>query len=96
MMRRLSPSVLRAAIAAVLLLAATPAARGPAPLDTAEAAAAWIRASAIETDHGVVWPADPGDPTSVAPNLYSGTPGVVLFLLELHHATGDARHLRDA
>lgn len=99
MTRRLPPSILRAAIAIVAVIAvdgAAPAARGPAHLETAQAAASWIHASAITTDHGIVWPADPGDPKSVAPNLYSGTPGVVLFLLELHHATGDARHLRDA
>jgi lantibiotic modifying enzyme len=29
-------------------------------------------------------------------NLYSGTPGVILFLLELHHATGQEAYLRDA
>ena len=87
---------MRAAVAAVLLLAAVPAARAPGALDTAQAAAAWIRASAIETEYGLVWPADPADRESVAVNLYSGTPGVVLFLLELHHATGEQRHLRDA
>src|SRR5687768_18430919 len=99
---RLQPFLLRAAAALVAIAAtvtldgAAPAARGRAHLDTAQAAASWIRASQVATDHGLVWPADPADPKSVAPNLYSGTPGVVLFLLELHHATGDARHLRDA
>jgi lantibiotic modifying enzyme len=29
-------------------------------------------------------------------NLYSGTPGVILFLLELHHATGNHEYLQEA
>lgn len=50
----------------------------------------WIRSVHLKTPHGIAWPADPLDPTSVQRNLYTGTPGVVLFLLELHAATGDA------
>jgi lantibiotic modifying enzyme len=93
--RRFTPAF-RAAVVAAVLLTAAPSARGPEHLETAESAAAWIRASAVETPHGLVWPADPADRASAVPNLYSGTPGVVLFLLELHHATGNARHLADA
>ena len=40
-----------------------------------------------------MWPADPKDPKSTVLNLYTGTPGVVLFLLELHHATRDKTYL---
>ena len=68
----------------------------PAPIDAARRAAAWIRASRIETAHGIAWPADPSDADSVQRNLYTGTPGVVLFLLELHHATGEAGYLDEA
>ena len=59
-------------------------------------AARWVRSSAVRTEHGTVWPADPADPKSVSPILYSGTPGVVLFMLELHSATGQAEYLAEA
>ncbi|MEO6445050.1 MAG: lanthionine synthetase LanC family protein [Gemmatimonadaceae bacterium] len=49
----------------------------------------WIARSAMRDGGGLTWPADPVDPASVQNNLYSGSPGVVLFYLELHHATGD-------
>src|SRR5687768_1344618 len=65
-------------------------------LDDARGAAAWIQRSAIKTDAGLTWPADPADPKSVNAALYSGSPGVVLFMLELHHATKDPRYLADA
>ena len=65
-------------------------------LTAAEDAARWVRASAIKTDAGLTWPADPTDPTSVNNGLYSGAPGVVLFLLELHHATGNRVYLDEA
>lgn len=62
-------------------------------LDAAKDAARWIEASAIKTEHGVTWPADPADPKTVGNTLYSGSPGVVLFLMELHRATGDTTYL---
>ena len=46
-------------------------------------AARWIRAHSIRSDAGLAWPADPRDPKSVSNTLYSGNPGVLLFLLEL-------------
>src|SRR5688500_19064176 len=64
--------------------------------DAALAAARWLQASRLVTEHGVTWPADPRDPATVSLDLYSGAPGVVLFLLELHAATGDAAHLEEA
>ena len=74
-----------------------PAAIGAASLrETAVDAAKWIRASRIRTEHGAVWPADPRDPSSVNTTLYAGTPGVVLFLLELHRTTGQREYLDDA
>ena len=74
-------------------------AQRPAPpatrpyLEAAKDAARWIDASAIRTAHGVTWPADPNDPKSVGTTLYSGSPGVVLFMLEMHRATGDQAFL---
>jgi lantibiotic modifying enzyme len=83
----------------VLALAAAPASQAPAPSTLREAAidaAKWIRASGVKTGNGLVWPADPNDPKSIDTSLYTGTPGVVLFLLELHRATGNDEYLRDA
>jgi lantibiotic modifying enzyme len=65
-------------------------------LDAALDVARWIDSSAIKTAAGITWPADPNDPKSVGATLYSGSPGVVLFLLELHRATGDVSHLERA
>ena len=62
----------------------------------AEDAARWIRSSAVTTTAGLSWPANPAEPKSVNNALYSGSPGVVLFLLELHHATGKREYLDDA
>ncbi len=58
--------------------------------------AGWIRSSAIETGGGTAWPADPDEPDSVAIDLYKGVPGVVLFFLELHRATGCSSPLDEA
>ena len=65
-------------------------------LAAAEHAARWIEMSAVRSRDGVTWPADPADAKSVQQNLYSGSSGVVLFFLELHHASGDARWLEAA
>jgi len=53
----------------------------------------WIDAARIDTADGATWPADPADPQSVGYTLYTHSPGVVLFALELHHATGDQQYL---
>ncbi len=67
-----------------------------AATDTAK----WIRSTAMKTEHGTHWPATPGSTVArhreCNPTLYSGTPGVVLFFLELHRATGRAEDLQDA
>ena len=70
-----------------------PVAQSRPYLTAAADAARWVRASEARTRAGLVWPADPLNPKSVNFDLYSGSPGVVLFLVELHHATGDAGHL---
>jgi lantibiotic modifying enzyme len=72
--------------------APAPVANVPAPapdLESALRAERWLRSVAVKTDHGTAWPADPEDTATVQRNLYTGTPGVVLFLLELHAATSD-------
>ena len=58
-------------------------------LDAAIAAGKWIRATTIDAPGGKTWPATPPDAKTAQRDLYSGSPGVVLFLLELHHATRD-------
>lgn len=65
-------------------------------LEVAQAAGAWLRASGRETPNGLTWPVAPGVADEDVFHLYSGTPGVILFLLELHHATGEEAYLRDA
>lgn len=85
---------------ALLTLGASLAGCGGAPVpqpDTllldAVDAAQWIEAAAIDSDTGTVWPADPDRPESVSFDLYSGSAGVVLFLTELHLATGEPSYL---
>ena len=73
----------------------------PSYLEAAEAAARWIRSAAQETEHGLVWLPEPDHPerratVTAPPTLYSGSAGIVLFLLELARATGDAAYLDDA
>jgi lantibiotic modifying enzyme len=93
--------VLRGAVGAAGLLllsreADAASATAAAPIDVAKRAERWIRTSRIETEHGVSWPADPRDPKTVQRALYNGFPGVVVFLLELYHATGDKQYLDEA
>jgi len=73
------------------------AADGPY-LAAANETAKWIRSTGVKTQHGTYWPVAPGGPAAQEfnPTLYSGTPGVVLFFLELHRATGRADDLREA
>jgi lantibiotic modifying enzyme len=87
---------LRALGVALALLAAALIQR---PVDYQAAAvdaAKWIRTSRLETPFGITWPADPRDPKTVGTGLYHGSPGVILFLLELNQATGDRAYLDDA
>jgi lantibiotic modifying enzyme len=65
-------------------------------LDVARRAERWIARSALRVANGTAWPWDPRDPESVQLNLYTGVPGVVLFYLELHGATGDGAALGEA
>ena len=58
-------------------------------------AARWLDSVKIESDQGLAWPGDPAQP-QVVTNLYSGTPGIVLFYLELYRATGAPVYLETA
>src|SRR5262245_7546253 len=58
-------------------------------LNTALAAGKWIRATAIDAPGGKTWPAVPPDAKTIQRDLYTGTPGVILFLIELHRTTKD-------
>src|SRR5687768_18152032 len=58
-------------------------------LDVAVKAARWLRATAIPGEGGTTWPAVPPDAKTAGRSLYTGMPGVVLFFIELHRATGD-------
>jgi lantibiotic modifying enzyme len=64
--------------------------------DAAEKVRTWLMAMARRGAHGLTWAADPTDPRSESYDLYNGMPGVVLFLLEYAHASGDQQALRDA
>ena len=59
-------------------------------------AANWIASSRVTTPHGVTWPVTPVVSRSTSTDLYYGTPGIVLFYLELYAATGDSAFLREA
>ena len=76
----------------------TVAAPGRPYLDAALGAERWLRRHAITGGDtaGTTWAADPSDPKSVQDNMYSGSPGVVLFYLELAKATGDKAALKMA
>jgi len=65
-------------------------------LDAAVQAARWIAGARVRTDKGVTWPADPNVAESIGATLYTHSPGVVTFLLELFHSTGDEEFLDDA
>lgn len=66
-------------------------------LEVARGAAAWIASVRMDTENGVAWPWNPEEkPEEVSRSLYTGTPGIVLFLLELHAATSDPEVLAEA
>lgn len=70
-------------------------------LQAAEDAARWIHSARVEKDRGIAWRPDPDHPektVTVGPDntIYSGSAGVVLFLLELGRATGERSYLDEA
>ena len=52
-------------------------------MDAVCLAAKWIRNSAVRTENGITWLAVPGDKSTINNTLYSGTPGIGLWLLHL-------------
>jgi len=98
--------VLRTGLAAAATMLVLPRAlRGATPvhlspsrpdLDVALEAERWIRRARAETPNGITWPANPLEPPTFEDDLYNGMPGVILFYLELHAATGDVHWLTDA
>jgi lantibiotic modifying enzyme len=58
--------------------------------------AAWLQTTAIHTDIGTAWYADPNESTTLSTNLYSGSAGVVLFFLELFRSTNNKKYLAEA
>jgi lantibiotic modifying enzyme len=62
-------------------------------LEAAVETAKWLEGTAVKTERGLTWPAVPGDPSSIASNLYSGSAGVALFFMEAHKATGKQAYL---
>ena len=65
-------------------------------LDVALEAEAWIASTVQKTAHGLAWPDHAESPEVIDTSLYHGTPGIVLFYLELHRATGERRYLETA
>jgi len=65
-------------------------------LDAALKTARWLEQTAVQTSHGLAWPADPNDPKTTNNSLYAGTPGPVLFFLELYASTGNPEFLKVA
>ena len=67
-------------------------------LDAALKAARWLRTTRVQTPQGLLWLSGPERPEGLdsSPNLYTGSSGVVLFLLELGRATGDKAYLEEA
>jgi lantibiotic modifying enzyme len=83
-------------VVAALLFTLRGSAQAPAYRDIAIDAAKWIRTTRVQTPFGTAWPSDPANPKTVSTALYSGSPGVVLFLLELYSATGDEAYREEA
>lgn len=65
-------------------------------LDTALKAQRWIDTLKRPTAHGIAWAHSAQRADVVSHTLYNGSPGIVLFHLELHAATGDAGFLEIA
>lgn len=89
-------------IALPLGIGRSTAAETPSPgvsyLDAALQTARWLQTTRVGTPQGLLWLNGPERPEGLisTPDLYSGTSGIVLFLLELARATGDKTWLEEA
>src|SRR5215510_15190830 len=87
----------RTSLLAILLCAlVSPCFAQRTNLLAARNAAKWLDSTAVRTNAGSVWPSDPRDSKSVNTTLYAGTPGPVLFFLELYRYTGEQKYLKSA
>ena len=62
----------------------------------ANGAARWLNSVKTETPAGQTWPQVPGSSRPIDLSLYHGSPGIVLFFLELFHATKNHAYLHEA
>ena len=86
-------------VAFTLLAISSPAPKQTRPdlVSEAKSVGKWLRSVAIPVGEARAWAGTPAAPKAQPDaTLYSGTPGVVLFFLELHNATGDAADLATA
>lgn len=88
--------VLCAGLSLPILASNNPNTQSQPYLNEAISAARWIENSSETTKNGLVWPDDPKDPKSVNTTLYAGTPGPILFFLDLYRDTGKTEFLRQA
>ena len=65
-------------------------------LERATEIANWLDSVAVKSDSGTFWPATPEDSFEPSNILYNGTPGVVLFYIELYRVNNDKRYLETA
>ncbi len=65
-------------------------------LEKARAVAKWLQDVSVVGEDGIDWPVVPDEALRSSPDLYSGTPGVVLFFLEMAQATGEPEYLQTA
>lgn len=65
-------------------------------LERAIEVANWLDSVAIESENGTCWPSTPEDTQQPSAILYNGTPGVILFYVELYRATGNKAYLETA
>jgi lantibiotic modifying enzyme len=94
MRKHLFPSL--AFLAAVVFLSTPGRTANRSYRAAALGAARWIEMNNIEEGKGIVWEAQPGDPKTVSTDLFHGTPGPILFFLEVYRYTGDRTALREA
>ena len=79
-----------------MLVGAVPGQRPATLIEEAQGVARWLRATTIPVGEARAWAKTPAPGARPDATLYSGSPGPVLFFLELHRATGETAALADA